>query len=362
MKVLLVLVLFLNSIVTVADEQIKLSLIQMYNLGIKLGKLTAIKSTPLLDAPAMVIIPPDNEYIVSTSHAGLISQIKVAMGDDVSKGQVLALINSPELLALQRHHLKSINDLRVAKADFYRDKKLFQEGVIADRRWLQTKAMYNVYLSHVHETRQLLEISGIPTTAIKSLENTHKLTSQLTILSPISGVVLERMVTVGERAVAMAPLFRVANFSKLWFEISIPLQRIQHIRVGDKVIITDTEVMASIFLLGKHVAEKNQTVLARAEIEMGQKLLRPGQAVRVKISQSSVTPMFRVPNSALAQYQGVSYLFLRTKSGFAAKPVKIVGKEAKETIISGDLEEQSEIAIRGAVALKANFLGLADNR
>jgi cobalt-zinc-cadmium efflux system membrane fusion protein len=67
------------------DPQIELSQAQIYNLGVKLGKLEVIRSAPLLDAPAVVSIPPENEYIVSTTQAGLINQIKASIGDQVQK-------------------------------------------------------------------------------------------------------------------------------------------------------------------------------------------------------------------------------------------------------------------------------------
>ncbi len=187
MRALLIIFLWLHSGHLLADSQIKISTMQLYNLGIKLGKLTPIKTAPLFAAPAKVIIPPANEYLVSTSHLGLINQINVSIGDEVKQGQILAYINSPELLALQLHHLKSINDLRLAQADYDRDKKLFDEGIIADRRWLQTNSNYQVFQSHMHETRQLLEISGFSATDIKTLESSHKLNSQLKIVAPISG-------------------------------------------------------------------------------------------------------------------------------------------------------------------------------
>lgn len=364
MRVFITLLLIFNIAYVKADAvpKIKLSPAQIYNLGVKLDRLKAIKSVPLLAAPAKVAIPPENEYIVSTTQAGLINQIKASVGDKVKKGQVLAIINSPELLTLQQHHLKSINDLQLARADYARDKKLFNEGVIADRRWLQTKTNYNVFLSHLNETRQLLTISGVSQADIKVLEKTHQLSSQLKILAPITGVVLQRMVTAGERADALAPLFRVANLNNLWLDISIPQQRMEHVQVGDKVLVPGTDVTARVFLLGQHVNEENQTVLARAEVETAINSIRPGQAVGVKIIQSSAGLMFKVPNSALAQHEGVTYLFIRTDSGFVAKPIKVIGRESKQTIISGDLQENDEVAIRGAVALKANFLGLGDDK
>lgn len=71
---------------------------------------------------------------------------------------------------MQLHHLKSVNDLQLARADYARDKKLYKEGVIADRRWLQTKTNYHVFVSHLNETRQLLQISGVTDADIKALE------------------------------------------------------------------------------------------------------------------------------------------------------------------------------------------------
>jgi len=358
MRIFLIVILVFNSVSLFANVQIKLSPAQLYNLGVKLGKPEVISSVPLLGAPATVTIPPENEFIVSTSHAGLVNKIAVTIGDEVKKGQILAIINSPELLSLQQHHLQSVNELKLARADFLRDQKLYKEGVIADRRWLKTQANYHVFISHLNETRQLLSIAGLSKQEIKQLEKKHVLNSQLSIVAPISGVVLARHMMSGERVDALAPLFQVANLKKLWLDISIPQQRINLVRLGDKVTVQGMNVTARIFLLGKNVDYENQTVLVRAEIDSGLELIRPGQTVKVQISQSSENSMFKVPNSALAQYMGVTYVFIRTKAGFMAQPVQVLGRQESKTIITGEIQQNSEIALRGAVALKANFLGL----
>lgn len=360
MRALMFIFLCFSSMQLVASEQIILSAEQLDNLGIKLGKLRTVDSVPLLDAPAKVTIPPENEYLVSTSYAGLVSQINVSVGDEVSKGQVLAAIKSPELLALQQHHLSSVNDLQLARAGYVRDKKLYKEGVIAERRWLETKTSYQVFLAHFDETRQLLEISGISQESIKALEKSHKLSSQMDVVTPISGVVLKRMVTTGERVGALAPLFRVANLQTLRLDISIPQQHIDQVHIGDQVIVEGTSATARIYFLAKNVDEKNQTTLVRAEIESSPEAIRLGQTVNVRISQGSKQPMFRVVNTALAQSGGVTYLFVRNASGFSVQAIQVLGREAKETIISADIQTGSEIAVKGAVALKANFLGLGE--
>ena len=67
---------------------------------------------------------------------------------------------------------------------------------------------------------------------------------------------------------------------------------------------------------------------------------------------------------AIAQSEGKAYLFIRNSTGFTVSPIEIIGKQQKNSVIIGndDLKENIEIAIRGAVALKANWLGLGGDK
>lgn len=337
--------------VKLTDEQIK-------NLGIELGRLKSITDLPLFDAFAQVTIPPKNDYIVSTLYAGLIKQIKVTVGDKVKKGQILAIINSPELLKLQQQHLKAVNDLQLSKAEFLRDKKLFNEGVISDRRWLKTEMSHQVYQSYVDETRQLLSAIGFSSRQVRNLESKHSISNQLNIVSPISGVVLERQVKAGQSADALSPLFRVADLRQLWLDISIPQQRISELNIGDRITILGVDINAKIFILGQHVDQQTQTVLARAAIEGDVKNLRAGQVLSVKINKMNDALMFQIPSTALIKSKGINYVFVKTAAGFTAQAVNLLSKSAQMLIISGELKNTDVIALKGTVALKANLLGL----
>ena len=166
----------------------------------------------------------------------------------MSKGQVLAQINSPELLSLERQFLKAISECRLASANYQRDQKLLQQGVISKRRWLQTQSQYYSHESAVNEARQLLEIVGMSVQAIKTLAKNRKLTSILDVASPIDGVVLERMSTAGKRIDILEPLYRIANLNQLWLEINIPHERIGQINIGDMVLINNSKATARISL------------------------------------------------------------------------------------------------------------------
>ncbi len=172
---------------------------------------------------------------------------------------------------------------------------------------------------------------------------------------------MERMAVAGTRIDILAPIYRIANLSELWLEINIPHERIGSIKVGDQVLVENTPISAEIILLGQSVNPENQTILARATIKDNQSAVRVGQTLNTRIIQSSEHAAFKIPNSAIAQNEGKSFIFIRNRDGFKVSPITVIGKQGEESIISGDLTGDEDIAIKGAVALKANWLGLGSD-
>ncbi len=341
-----------------ATNQIVLTNEQISNLGVEIGTLKSVANIPLLNAPAKVVIPPEHETIVSAPQAALISRLNVTVGDTVKKGQVLATLNSPDLVELQHRYLQISLEKNLAFNNFQRDKKLFNEGIIPQKRWQETHSFYQDRESELNNIQQMLKIAGMSETAIQRLAQTRQLNSQTTLTAPISGVILERMATAGERLNALAPLYRLANLEQLWLEIAIPQEQISNVKIGDTVAITNSPATAKITLLGKSVNLTNQSVMARAVIVSNQESLRAGQSVNISVIQGNTNTAFEVPNAAIAQNEGKAFLFVRNAKGFAVIPVNVIGKQAATSMINGALKGSEQIAVKGAVALKANWLGL----
>ena len=344
--------------VSVAENAIQLSQEQINHLGINLSAMTVVKEIPILKAPAKVVIPTANEFVVSASHAGVITQLNVATGDAVKKGQVLAQLNSPDFVSLQRQYLKALTAMALNLLAYERDKKLWQEGVIAERRWQETSSQYNALVFEANESKQLLQISGMTSKDIEQLNKTHQLSSQLNLPAPIAGVVTERLALAGTRVDVLAPLFKIANLEELWLEINVPHERIGRIRVGDEVFIDNTSTSADVMLVGQSVNPDNQAIPVRAKIRGKPPGIHPGQTINTQIIEQIKTQAFRIPNTAIAQHEGKAYIFVRDTTGFKLIPITIIGKENEDSIIAGDFSGTESIAIKGAVALKAQWLGL----
>lgn len=347
------LLFLLNSASFAAEHTVQLTSTQIEKLGIVQGNLTRISEIPVLYAPATVLIPPNNEYVISATQAGIISQLNAALGDEVKKGDVLAQINSPNLLSLQSNYLKAQSALQLANSAYQRDKSLAKDGIIANRRVQETQNAFNAATFEAQEAKRLLELAGGSANG--------QLNSQLSIRSPISGVVIERMVMAGTRIDELTPLYRVANLQTLWLEIAIPQERVSEIKIGDWVAVDNTPLKAEISLIGQNVNTENQTVLARAIIKNAGKQIRAGQRLNAQISRNSSKNVFKVPNTAIAQNDGKAFVFLKNSNGFIVKPVIQISKKDEETIISGDLLGDETIALKGAAILKANWLGLGSS-
>jgi len=361
------------------DKNIKISEQQLNNLGVIAGHLIKVSQVPLLYAPAKVVLPAKHEYVVTASQAGLITKLNAAIGDKVKKGEVLAELNSPDLLSSQRLYLKANNELALQQLSYQRDQKLFDEGIIAERRFLETRSVYNSMLAEANERRQLLQIAGMTDDEINQLTKSRQLSGLLSIRAPISGVVLERLVMAGTRIDSLVPIYRVGDLDELWLEINIPQERIGQVKIGDKVILEKSvatattqeqgnnsakllPLTAEIALLGENVNAENQTILARAVIKGHQDEVRPGQRVNIQIIQPYTGTLFSVSNNAIAQYEGQVFIFVRNDEGYVAHLVKVQGKQGEESIISSsDLTGNETIAVKGAVALKANWLGLGSS-
>ena len=357
-KFLFSLLLLIALPVCAENPQIQISQEQIDNLAIKVGHAVSGQQVPLLYAPARVVVPSEREQLINVPQPGFVAQLQANIGDKVSKGQLLAQLVSPELVALQQQFLTAQSELHLASLERSRDQKLLQEGVVAEKRMQQTQAIHSSKAAIADEARQLLSMAGMSANEINNLLKNHKLTSQVQIRSPIEGVVLDRMATLGARLDLLAPLYRIADLSELWLEIHVPQEEVTAIRLGNKVKTSDAMVNGKITLLGQNVDQATQTILARAVVEGKTDQLRVGQNLNVQIMLDSEQIGFKIPNTAIAQHNGQNFVFVRNASGFAVTEIQVLGKQDNESLISGPLTAKDQIALQGSVALKASWLGM----
>ncbi|KPK39156.1 MAG: hypothetical protein AMJ69_06415 [Gammaproteobacteria bacterium SG8_47] len=340
-----------------AAHEIAVSAEQIEHLGITLVKVAPATTLMTDRVPAQVVIPPEQERVVSSPQAGLITSLRAALGDDVKRNDVLALLESPDLIALERDYLQGLSALQLGEADLKRDEQLFNEGIIAERRYLETNSRYQQARATVEERRQALLLAGLDAQAVRKLEQTRQLTSALVVRAPIAGAVLEQMAVVGERVDPAAPLYRIGQLEPLWLAIRVPLDRVRGVVAGAEVSLPCPKATAVVTLVGRNVDPATQTVLVRAEVSGGGDCLRPGQFTEVRMALFGVDQQFRVPSSALVRTGNTTVVFVRTTEGFRPQSVEVLGQDAGFAVVRSELTGDEDVAASGIAAIKSVWLG-----
>jgi len=345
----------------VGADLVALSTDQQRAFGIELAAPERADAALTRRYPAQVQVPNRQLQVVAAPHAGVIESLLVAEGERVAAGQALARLRSPELVDAQSALLESATRLDLANSELARDQMLFKEGVIAERRLLESRAHQNELATLVEQRRQLLELAGLSSADIDALTASRRLNSSLPVSAPIGGVVLEQMVSTGQSVAAAAPLYRIAELNPLWVEVHVPVDQLGGFEIGGNVLLPSLGIRGTIITIGRMVHEEDQGVLVRAEVSEGAERLRPGQFIEVQVAAATQAGnRWRVPSSALLRNAGKAYVFVAREGGFVAMPVKVLAEEEKSAVIYGDLGTNDRIAVSGTVALKAAWLGAGD--
>ncbi|MGD2118876.1 MAG: efflux RND transporter periplasmic adaptor subunit [Chromatiales bacterium] len=302
--------------------------------------------------PAKIAVPNAQLREVSAPLEGVVEALLVAEGETVKAGQPLAQMRSQGLLELQAAYLESRTRRQLAAETLTRDRKLHAEGIVAQRRLLESQSAHREALTSEARDRQALLLAGMSEQAIKKLAGSQQLNTVLEVQSPLDGVVLEQIATAGQRLSASDPLYRVGDLSTLWVEVHVPLDALGQVTTGSKVKLSHG-LSASVITIGRMVHGTDQGVLVRAEITEGVAALRPGQFIEAQLSQASVSNSLRLPARALLRMEGSDKVFVERSNGFEAVAVEVLARQADEVVVTGPIQPGDSVVINGTVALKA---------
>jgi RND family efflux transporter MFP subunit len=364
MKLMTLVVCLLLPAAALAAEPLSLIRItpeQQRAIGIETAPLQATNyhSSPLL--PAKVSVPNAQLQVITAPQGGLVEALLVSEGEAVAAGAPLLRIQSPSLLDLESDYLESRTRLALARQNYERDRQLHAEGIIAERRLLETHARYQELSTTVTRLQRLLELAGLDEAAFDALEQQRELSGTLVVRAPFEGVVLEQLVTLGTRVAAADALYRFARLKPLWLEIHVPLEQLGGDPQDRQVVVDDPPLRARIINVGSMVHGADQGVMIRAEVDEGSERLRPGQFVQARLATvAAAGDQFRLPREAVIRRKGATYVFAARAGGFEPVAATLVAEEPDHLVIRAPLASGTEIAVRGAAALKAAWLGGED--
>lgn len=330
---------------------------QVQALGITTAPLQTQSEPVKARFPAQVVIPPKAEEVVSSPVSGLVAQVLVQQNQAVSRGMPLVRITSRELGQMQLQLLQAAARATLARQAAAREKLLFDEGIIPQRRVQESQAASKEAEAALDHAKGALRLSGMPAQAIDRVAVSGKTQDSITIAATQAGMVTEVVVKPGQRVEAASALLNVAQTDTLWLNIQLPVTESARWPAGTRVRIPDRDLAARILSASPMVSPGSQTVVMRAAIEGRTDRVRPGELVTVElIAGATAQSGWTVPLAAVFHDADQAYVFVRTPEGFDARKVKVTASAGQTLRVEGPLKSGEQIAVSGVVALKGAWL------
>src|SRR5262249_47796470 len=129
---------------------------------------------------------------------GRITDLAIREGQEVRRGQLLAMVNSTGLSEAQLAFLKALSQRQVAQRAVERAQVLLKADVIGSAELQRREAELAQASAELDAARDQLMLLGMPAEAIAALKKTRSINSVSRVIASMDGTVLDRKVTLGQ--------------------------------------------------------------------------------------------------------------------------------------------------------------------
>jgi len=304
----------------------------MANVATVAAKQTALNKE--INAVGIVQYDQSRQAKVTAWIAGRIDQLHVnRVGDLVSKDKPVAEVYSPDLLATQQEYLLAVKSREQLKNSPIPSISGNGNGL-------------------VESAKQRLMLFGVKENQIAELEKSGKPNIRLPIYTPLSGIVIEKMVQQGQYVNTGDPLFNIADLSTVWVEVEVYENEFPNIHVGQQVEIRSQSFPGKPFsgkiaFIYPFLDPKTRTVKARVEMPNPGMKLKPDMFVNAIIKVPLGTSI-AVPVTAVIDTGKRQVVWIETSTGmFEPRDVQ-VGQTSNDKIqILSGLKVGDKVAVSG---------------
>ncbi|WP_228895596.1 efflux RND transporter periplasmic adaptor subunit [Pseudoduganella aquatica] len=335
---------------------------------IKTAAITLAAAGPAPIVPAIALAGEIRYDGDRTAHvvprlAGMVESVNAELGQQVKKGQVLAVLSSRELSDLRSELLSARQRQSLAQTLLARERKLWEERISAEQDYLQAQQHANEAGIAARNAQQKLDALGAGALPGSGPLNRYE------VRAPFDGTVLEKHIAAGEAVKEDANIFTLSDLSSVWAEFAVTAPHLDTVRVGQPASVQSVSSGASaigtVAYVGALLGEQTRAATARIRLKNPGAAWRPGLFVNVSVfppaaNGSTAAVAVAVRSSAVHTLDGKATVFVRTPSGFAGRTVTLGRSDGKLVEVLSGLAAGTQYAADGSFAIKAE-LGKSGN-
>lgn len=312
--------------------------------------------------PAVIVTDQNNEAQIGPIVAGRVKRVFVNVGSNVGAGQTLMLIEGLEIGVLKADFLKSKTTLNFTEQEYARQKTLSEQNAGSQKNLISSRAEYEKALAEFNSMDKKIHSIGLKDDDIVNDNDNLHSAGDLAIKSPISGVIVERNVVVGQYLESSSIAFKILNTKSLLVDGQIYESDFNKLGSSKSVEFQTPSVPSEVFTCditykGQMIDEKTRTIKIRAKINNPRNKLLPQMFGELIIKLAENRKGIFIPSSAVFKDNEQSFAFVQeTDSTFRKVQIKTgIELDDKVEIISG-LKENDRIVTNGVFELKSELL------
>ena len=276
-----------------------------------------------------------NTYSQSTHIPGRIEQLAINFtGEQVSRGQNLATIYSPELVTAQEELLQA-SRIRASQPE------LFEAAKEKLRNW------------------------KIGDAQIAQILSGGKALQRFSIRADVNGIVTEKMVDLGDYVERGMPIYEISDLSKVWVLFDLYEGALSWVTVGSKVEYTVNSLPGETFegtisFIDPLLNPQTRVATARVEVDNRNGKLKPEMFASGVVKNNLATAQTQelvIPNSAVLWTGKRSRVYVKTNGGdrasFSLREITLGPSLGDSYVVQEGLEPGEEIVSNGAFTIDA---------
>jgi cobalt-zinc-cadmium efflux system membrane fusion protein len=315
------------------QEKIALTPEQIAVAGIKSEVAAPAALATSAQFPGEIKFNADRTAHVVPRMAGVVQSVSADLGQQVKKGELLAVLSSSALSELRSEWLAAAKRRDLAAQTHRRELRLWQEKVSAEQDYQAARTALQEAEIAVQNAEQKLRTVGA--------EPRSKDLGSLEIRAPFDGVVVEKHIALGEALPDNASIFTLSDLRTVWAEFVIAPKDLQDVRVGEAASVSSAAFAG--------------TATARVTLENPDMAWRPGLFVSVDVVTRMSDAAVTVAADAVQTIDNQPAVFVEAPGGFVVQPVKL-GKASNDRVeVLSGLAPGTRYAVENTFVLKSEL-------
>jgi cobalt-zinc-cadmium efflux system membrane fusion protein len=286
--------------------------------------------------------------------SGQVHELSANIGDSVTQGAVLFVLDSRDVAAAIADYRASRSDVELAEKTQAMTQDLYDHQVASRMALQQSTSDLAKAQAKVQQTQEVLAVLGLDASQAES-----GIQARVAVRAPLAGTVVDRTAANGQLVgPENGPVVTVADLSTVWVDADVFERDLRNITEGQTADVTttaypDDHFAAKVSRIGAVVDSQTRTAKVRFLVTNEGHRLKPGMFAETTLFRPAPASALSLPESATFVEDGKSYAYVEIgPSTFDRRPIEVVPCGSNRLQVVSGLDATARVVVDGALFLR----------